>query len=221
MDDTDVIIWAVMTGASLVVAGIAALVKAIRRVPRVKIKDASPGAFIRVVGIVVEGSELRAAISGRPCVCFDAAVMGKAQAVDRYGLPAVGSGVLKSPVLTRRLEVAPFVIDDGTGRALVDARGAYVRLNLDYHRRGLGAIPTSCDPEMMPVGVRPIDVVFVEGILRIGENVVVDAMVAEGTDAADTGMYRASSPPRIRLTGGAKRSAEITNIPSALHAAVE
>jgi hypothetical protein len=221
MGPEELIVSAIMSGAALVVMGVARVIKRIRYGSRVTIADAKPGAFVRIVGIVIEGGELRAPISGRACVCYDAAITGKPQAVDRYGLRAVGSGTVKSPVLTRRLQVAPFVIDDGTGRALVDARGAYVRLNLDYRSRGPGAIPTSCDPEMIPVGLRPIDVVFVEGILRIGENVVVDAMVADGTDAEDASLYRAASPPRIRLVGGATRSAHISNIPSSVDAAFD
>jgi hypothetical protein len=123
--------------------------------------------IVRVVGKVVaaDGELLVAPLTGRRCVCFDAAVHGHER--DELGLVTV-------VLLTRSLRGKPFVIDDGSAQAHVDPRGAYVRLFLDHREGGVNVKlgrPPLADPEFV-AGLRmKAHPEYVEGVLTIGEEV--------------------------------------------------
>lgn len=148
-----------------------------------KIGDAVDGKWLKFVGKVVacEGEPLVAPLSGRTCACFDAAHWSS-------------SGEL----LTRTLRGTPFVIEDGTGRALVDPRGAFVRLTHDFKQRGYEEAS--------------------EGVLEIGESVLVSGFV-QVTASGDAGIYRVSADTRVRVVGSREFPADVTDLRAEIRAA--
>lgn len=175
------------------------------------IGEAVDGQWLKAAGKVVrcDGEPLVAPITGRPCVCFDAAAWSY---IVTY--PDTGVSWASSPnVLTRSLRGTPFVIEDGTGEALVDPRGAFVHVTLDHWRGGRkGALSRRpfADPSFMRgVPARP-DLEVAEGVIEIGELVLVSGLV-QRAPATDDGLYRASADRRLRIVGSSDRPAIVSD----------
>lgn len=182
-----------------------------RRPPRVTIAAAQPGTFVLIVGRVLAGvgEQLVAPFTGRAAIAHDAAVT-TLRLVDH------GDGDPVRRLEKRSLRATPFLLDDGTGQALVDPRGAYVRLVLDRRTR----TPRG---ERVVVHARELiadvfgyeELLLDEGVLTVGSEVVVHGLVRIVGDSAAT-LYRAQGTHRIELVGAADRSAVVSNLPADL-----
>jgi hypothetical protein len=149
----------------------------------VKLEDAKPGDYVAVVGRVGPRADLVAPLSKRPCVASDL-VVTDAMSGDR---------------VTRSLRATSFVLDTGGAQAVVDARGAFVRLqhdqeltDVDHSRFESGLIPPGA------IGRR---LSAVEGVIAPGEYVLVIGVVEKSTAGDDVG-YRVSADARLRIAGG-------------------
>jgi hypothetical protein len=191
------------------------------------IRDVVDGRWIKVVGRVVayEGASLTAPITGRGCVCFDAAVWSHERVpgdgVDDW-LTHDLAGVIdielprKRQLLARSLRGAPFVIEDATGRAVVDPRGAFVRLTHDFKHGG----PDDDGRTLAVVDRTFLDGVelrghieYWEGVLELGETVVVSGVVTMPAAATGRGeLYRGSGDQRVRISGSAESPGDVTDL---------
>ncbi|KAB2895972.1 MAG: hypothetical protein F9K40_15370 [Kofleriaceae bacterium] len=178
-----------------------------------KLGDAVPGRWLKVVGTVVacEGAPLVAPLTGRRCVAFDAAIF-------QYVLephPTFDAELYTGgQLLTRSLRAVPFFVEDATGRALVDPRGAFVRLTLDHEQGGPGQRIDRlvvADHAFLPRSRPNEDKRYVEGVLEIGELVLVSGFVQKPEASADASVYRASADPRVRIAGSPGLPADITD----------
>jgi len=183
--------------------------------PRVTIAAARPGTYVQIVGRIVEGESRVAPITGRVGVGHDAAAT-------TVRLVPMGDRPGERPlreyhVAARSLRAAPFVLDDGTGRALVDPRGAYLRIALDHTRHVVRAEPVTIHaPELMADVAGYDELLLEEGVLTIGSEVVVHATVRVVGDGDDATLYRAQGTHRIELVGATDRSAIVSNLPANL-----
>ncbi len=159
-----------------------------RDVPIDTIGHARHGDLVRVVGKVVscEDELLVAPISGRECVCFDAAV--KDIEVDENGR------IRSSTIAYRSLRGRPFLIEDGTGEAHVDPRGAFVELRLDHHQTGW--LPRTALPEIVAGVQVDENTAYIEGVLVIGDEVEVSGVFRRADQA---GPYRGRSDGRAMV----------------------
>lgn len=176
--------------------------------PRVRIADAPRGKYVRVVGRIVDGGSLVAPITGRACVSFDAVVLAPAR-----GAPGGPT------VVARGVRGTPFVIDDGSGKILVDPRGAFIRVVYD-HSVEAGALERErvADPDFIAGLEGQAGLRYDEGVLTIGETVVVSGLVGEATGGADDPVYRRLAPTTLRLTGAPDRPALVSERPDELDA---
>ncbi|KAB2888432.1 MAG: hypothetical protein F9K40_20505 [Kofleriaceae bacterium] len=171
--------------------------------PNVKIARAPVGKYVRIVGQIVDGGTLVAPITGRACVSFDAVVL------DEDG---------DDPnVLARGLRGTPFVVDDGTGKILVDPRGAYIHVVYDQSEVGTLDTAKVADPDLLaPLAGRTDHLRFDEGVLTIGEYVAVTGLVSAAGSAADDPVYRRLAPTELRLAGAPDRPAVVSERPDDL-----
>jgi len=177
-----------------------------------KLGDAVDGRWVKVVGTVVacDGELLVAPLTGRRCVAFDAAIF-------QYVLephPAFDIGSHSGgQLLTRSLRAVPFILEDATGRALVDPRGAFVRLTIDHQQGGPGERIQHlvvADPSFLPRSRAHEDKRYLEGVLEVGEEVLVSGL-AQTPRVGDTSLYRASADERVRIAGSADHPADVTD----------
>jgi hypothetical protein len=172
--------------------------------------DAREGEISKFAGKVVapEGELLTSPITGRRCVCFDAAVFALRQEAATWNF------VTTSTLVRRVLRGTSFTIDDGTGRAVVDPRGAYVRLVHDHYQGGLGQRwnVRVADPTFLADDPAPGELELGEGVLEVGESVVVIGLVRRAVAAdPESGLYRVSADARTYITGAADRPADISD----------
>lgn len=172
--------------------------------PVATIATAQPGAFVRIVGKIVEGGALNAPITGRVCVGFSATVHPLRQMRDaREWLPA-----------STRVGSTPFVVDDGTGRIDVEPGGLEIRAAVDHHvveRRRTAFVLH--DPSMLPDWLHFDEVILDEGSLRIGARVVLEGVVQRSGDAERGAVFRADASP-AQLVASSDRSASVSNLPA-------
>ncbi len=99
--------------------------RSIKRVPRVEIKDFSDGTIGRVVGQVRLIDETSAPMSGRPCAQYHLVIEQRRS-----------SGRSSHWVtLVDEQRMVDFVVEDGSGRAVVDTTGAKVAVVKDAKAR--------------------------------------------------------------------------------------
>ncbi len=196
MDGLQLIGWVVAGG--LVLYGLIRGNKFPKVPPRTTIAAARPGAFVRLVGKIVDGGSLVAPITGRGCVSFDAAI------TDGRGVP-----------VRRGVRGTPFVIDDGTGTALVDPRGAFIRVVYDHSVVG-GAFDRAAvaDPDFVTDLVAGETLRFEEGVLTIGETIAVDGLIAGA--GGDDPVYRRLAETGVRIGGAPDRPAMVSEQPADL-----
>ncbi|MCC7539612.1 MAG: hypothetical protein IT379_25545 [Deltaproteobacteria bacterium] len=112
--------------------------RALRAAPRVDVGKLGEGQLARVTGEVEEheGNVLRAPISGRPCVAFDVTV-------EEYR----SSGKSGSwHTVIHEGETVPFVVRDGTGRAIV--RRSFVRVAIEVDDEKRSGFLNDASPEL-------------------------------------------------------------------------
>ena len=170
--------------------------------PLVTVAGASVGTYVRIVGRIVDGGTLVAPITGRACVSFDAVVL--------EDLPG-------RKVVTRGLRGTPFIIDDSTGKILVDPRGALIHVVYDKSEVGSLDPAKVADPDLIaPLAGRTSKFRFDEGVLAIGEKVTVTGLVSAASSADDDPVYRRLAATELRLTGAPDRPAVVSERPEDL-----
>lgn len=182
-----------------------------------KLGDAVPGRWLKIVGTVVacEGEPLVAPLTGRKCACFDAAVWSYELEPLEHGYQAFEEPMRTAKLLLRSLRGTPFVIEDGTGRGVVDPRGAYVRLAHDHEQGGPHDEVRQvrlADPRFLDGIARSDRMKYSEGALEIGEVVVVSGFVQKPDASPDGALYRAAADPRVRIAGSPGLPADITDL---------
>lgn len=216
------VVLAVVAGVAIVAASLmwnekARIRRELRGAPRVDLAELREGRTGRVVGKVGEGETLQAPFTGRSCVFYEATVeeyrsSGKTGSWRQVVREAVG---------------VPFVLDDGTGRAIVDPRGARVAVDLDMTTRsGTFDDATPVEEEFLTRhGLRSTGWVFNkslryrEGVIEIGETI---AVMGQGVREPDpdavgkVGGYRSGPPTRLRLGGSARHPILLSDAPDTL-----
>jgi hypothetical protein len=148
--------------------------RALRRAPRVSVADAPDGEVVRIVGRVrfADLEPLSAPVSNRRCAYYEIEVE------ERSG---VGRNQSWSKVLEHKEHLERFVIEDETGRALVEPKAPRVVLNMDTHlSSGMSKDPPlELRSFLMVHGVATEGLLFnktmqyTEGALEEGEQVTV------------------------------------------------
>ena len=152
-------------------------------------------------------------LSGRPCVCYTARV--------EQHHSTGNSNYWKTIISETR--VVPFVLEDGTGRAIVDATGAKIMLDFDARSQsGTFDDPTEAEREFLARhGQQGQGWVFNkhlryrEAIIGLGETI---AVLGAGTREPDPNAaptdYRGAQPTLVRLTSSARYPLVISDDPS-------
>jgi hypothetical protein len=189
--------------------------RALRKARRFRIADLGDGSAGLVAGHVqIFQEHLVAPLSGRVCVHY-IAVVERHHRQNHFW-----------ETVARETAGVPFVLEDSTGRAVVDATGATVTLDFD----SLGTSRVGDEPTDEPTDLETAflkrhlttgkrwwlskcELRYREAVIEIGETV---AVVGEGTrepdpDAAPTGGFRDPPPTRLRLTSSRKHPLIITD----------
>jgi len=178
----------------------------LRNAPRVDIAALGDGQEARVVGRVVPMQTMAAPLSGRPCVFYDITV-------EQYRSNGRSSGSWHTILRERR--GVPFLVEDGSGRALVDPEGAQIAVVHDSTTRSGTLDDASPQEEALLArhGLKSQGWVlnkrlrYNEGVFEPGETVaVLGAGVREPDPSAVAAVqgYREALPTRLRL-GGSQR----------------
>ncbi|HEX5062077.1 MAG TPA: GIDE domain-containing protein [Kofleriaceae bacterium] len=190
--------------------------RTLRNAPTKRIQDLRDDELGKVVGHARGLDEvLNAPLTGRRCVYFIATVeehrsTGK-------------SSYWKT--IVRETRGVPFMLEDGSGRALVDATAARITLDFDgKSQSGTFDDPTEAEKAFLARhGEKGEGWVFNRS-LRYREAVIEDgetiAVLGAGTrepdpDAPPTEAYRGDVPTRLRLTSSRKYPLVISDDPSA------
>jgi hypothetical protein len=192
----------------------ARLARQLREAPRVDIGALAEGAPARIIGAVVADETLRAPFTGRPCVAYVAEV-------DEY----VSRG--KSHRWESRIHEVrhlPFVVDDGTGRALVDPGQAKLLVEIDTTTRS-GAFDDATEVERAFLDRHGMNskgwffnrrLRYREGVIEPGERVAVLGRGVREPDpdavASVTG-YRDALPTRVRMSGSPEHPLLVSDQP--------
>lgn len=216
------VVVAVVAGVAIVAASRlwnekARIRRELRAAPRVDIAELDEGRTGRLVGTVGDGATVQAPLTGRSCVFFEATV-------EEYR----SSGKTGSwRQVAREVGGMPFVLDDGTGRAIVDPTGARVAVDLDMTTRsGTFDDPTPVEEQFLQRhGLRATGWVFNrslryrEGVIEVGETI---AVMGQGVREPDpdavgkVGGYRVGPPTRLRLGGSARHPILLSDAPDTL-----
>jgi hypothetical protein len=169
--------------------------------PRWPIADLPEDTLGRVCGTARPlGAALEAPLSHRPCVCY---VVEVTQATRN-----------STRLLFTETKGVPFVIEDKSGRAIIDPTGAQFALGFDGSGDTDMFDPATPDEEALLarhghrsesfMGIK--NLAFHESVIEVGERVaVVGSGVREpDPDAPPASAYRAGSPTRLRLTSSAR-----------------
>jgi hypothetical protein len=170
------------------------------RTPRHAIAEVPEGRPVRIVGTIAAGEHVIAPISGRACVFYRAVVQERQKGWETIVDESFG---------------VPFVIEDGTGRALVVPDGAEKLVEHDAPTRSdVFADPTEDQEsffarnEMSGEGQKAKGPLRCsEGALEIGDTVAVYGIAVREPDpdgAARAHGYRDALPTRLRLTNSPK-----------------
>lgn len=204
-----VVLGAVAAGAVIAASFLwnekARIRRELRSAPRIAIGHLEEGRTGRLVGKVGDGQTLQAPLTGRSCVFYEATV-------EQYRSSGK-SGAWKE--VAREVRGVPFVLDDGTGRAIVDPSGARVAVDIDMTTRsGTFDDATPVEEEFLARhGLRSAGWVFNkslryrEGVIEIGETIAVMGRGIREPDpaaVAKVGGYRSGPPTRLRLGGSAR-----------------
>jgi hypothetical protein len=186
----------------------------LRSARRVAIADAPEGSLVRLQGRVVGGDTLQAPLTGRRCVYYYVVVDERVSDSD--------SGSWRGRI--RESRGVPFVIDDGTGHALIDPTHARADVELDVTLRS----GTFSDPDPTPSQLALLTrhevetkgwlfnktLRYREGVLAVGESIAILCQavrepVPEATSAAAG--YRDAPPMRLRVNGSVNQPLVISD----------
>lgn len=216
------VVLAIAAGIAIVAASMvwnekARIRRELRGAPRVDIAELREGRTGRLVGRVGEGETLQAPFTGRSCVFYEATV-------EEYR----SSGKTGSwRQVVREARGVPFVLDDDTGRAIIDPGGARVDVDIDMTTRS-GAFDDATPVEeafLERHGLRSTGWVFNkslryrEGVIEVGETI---AVMGQGVREPDpdavgrVGGYRQGPPTRLRLGGSARHPILLSDAPDTL-----
>jgi hypothetical protein len=177
--------------------------RTLRSSPAKPIGEVADDERAKVVGRVhAVGELLEAPITGRRCVAYTASVVGQ----ERGG------------AAVRETKAIPFVLEDGSGRALVDPTDARIAIE------GGPTARTGVLDDLTPGAAellyrhkqRPLRaLLFREAIVADGESI---AVLGSGTrepdpDAPPSAAYRGDAPTRLRLTSSRKYPLVISDDP--------
>ena len=199
----------------LALAGIAAVIGvaiAIARrrrhatLPIVSIADAAEGVIVHLAGVIAPGETIEAPLTGRACVHYELEIQGEARGQNRIR-PGVAT---RLPPRARDEHRIAFAIDDGTGRALIDPGGVWVRLEIEISERQMTlGEPSAIQRRLAEAhGMSSRGALFREGVLAVGDRVAVIGTAVREPDpdgAARATAYRGDAPTRLRLSGTPKR----------------
>jgi hypothetical protein len=182
--------------------------RALRRAKIWRIGELPEDTIGRVIGTARPvGRALSAPITGRECVCYVVTVKEKDA----------------RPVLVREQEGVPFVLEDGSGRALVDPEGAELeRDHANLSQSGMLEDPTAQQRAFLTSHGQASQgwlfnraFTYREEIVRVGETIcVAGAGIREVDPDAEVGEgYRAAPPTRLRFTSSPKFRILITDAP--------
>lgn len=160
--------------------------------------DAQVGDYVAIVGRVGSRAELVAPVSKRSCVASDLVLTDT----------ATGNRV------ARVLRAGTFLLDTGRETAVVDARGAFVRLTYDHRIEDVDR--SLYDDGVVPGEVTAARMTADEGVIAPGEYVLVIGVVERPT-ASDEAGYRNLADSRIRIAGGGVRPSVVSTVPADLH----
>ncbi|MEM6993726.1 MAG: hypothetical protein AAF721_24645 [Myxococcota bacterium] len=166
------------------------------------------GAVGRVSGtLVLDGEPLQAPLTGRACAAYEVLV-------ERLVETGVGERWVRA---AHHWDVRPFALDDTTGRAYVDPKGALLTIVNDHHTlSGFESEPDERQAAFLEtVDAREADLLgseprlrYREGVLEPGERV---ALRGRGRvshdDTADASLYR--GVPRVRVDFRSEKSAKL------------
>lgn len=171
---------------------------ALAKADRVKIEFFKSGSYASVTGeLVLKDKPLFAPLTGRACAAYEVLV-------ERLIETKAGERWLK---VVHEWDIQSFAVDDGTGRAYVDSKGAMVSIVGD-HRTMTGefgepderhlAFVEKQDARVFALIGEDSTLRYREGVLEVGERV---AVIGRGRVSADDmtadGPYRGA--PRVRV----------------------
>ena len=195
----DAILGVVELAACLIGSGLAirySFKSRLKRTKHYRIADLPENKRGRIVGGVqpLEGT-LHAPFTGRPCVYYEATVFRAASDTHTYAKECIG---------------VPFMIDDGSGTAVIDPRNGRVQIYVDVvlnfgeaHRTNVAAMLARCNAN--PGLADWPSLRYMEARIEVGEQLdVVGSGIRDGVSHGDEG-YRDSRASRI-LMGASGRS---------------
>lgn len=186
----------------------------LRRAPVKSIGQVGDDELAKVVGRVRPlGESLSAPLTGRPCVYFVAIVQERQKRRNSSHWRTIA----------REERCVPFVLEDDTGRAIVEATAARAALDVDSHSTsGVLDDPTDAQRAFLARHGQSATGLIFNRRLRYREAVIEDgeivAVLGAGTrepdpDAAPTDGYRGAAPTRLRLTSSRKYPLVISDDP--------
>lgn len=216
------VVLAVVAGVAVIAASLvwnekSRIRRELRSAPLVDIAELREGRTGRIVGRVGDGETLQAPFTGRSCVFYEASV----EEYRSSGKTGSWRQVVREAMGVR------FVLDDGTGRAIIDPSGARVAVDLDMTTRsGTFDDATPIEEQFLTRhGLRSTGWVFNkslryrEGVIEVGETI---AVMGQGVREPDpdavgkVGGYRSGPPTRLRLGGSARHPILLSDAPDTL-----
>jgi hypothetical protein len=216
------VVLAIAAGVAIVAASLvwnekARIRRELRSALRVDIGELREGRTGRVVGKVGDGETLQAPFTQRSCVFYEATV-------EEFR----SSGKTGSwRQVVREARGVPFVLDDGTGRAIIDPNGARVDVDIDMTTRsGTFDDATPVEEQFLTRhGMRSTgwllnkSLRYREGVIEVGETI---AVMGQGVREPDpdavgkVGGYRSGPPTRLRLGGSPRHPILLSDAPDTL-----
>ncbi len=183
--------------------------RGLRGAPATGIGAAAEGTAVRITGQVIADGTMEAPLSGRICVCYQLIVEEESSSTDSDG----NSTTTWSEVL-REVRGVPFIVHDGTGRALIDPTGARITLHQDHDTSSGTFDPASPREEAILArhGQKSSGWVFnralryQEGVIVAGETIAAAGHGVREPDPDAVGEasgYREGPPMRFRMSGSA------------------
>lgn len=194
----------------------------IRKAELVQIAKYPHGGLKRIVGkLSMDREPLVAPLTGRPCAAYEVVVEERRS-----------SGKSSSwHTLVREVELLPFILDDGTGRAFVDPTGAKLAITSD-ERSQSGTFDDATEREEAFLArhgqssegwVFNRSLRYREGVLEIGEDVAVLGRGALSFDDRpaqsphDGGYRQGGQATKVRVCAGPKDPLYISDDTSTLY----
>lgn len=192
--------------------------RALRKAKRYTVEAFPDGSQGKIAGTLRLGSSsLRAPLSGRTCAYFCVHV--------EQHRSGSNDGDNWS-TLIREEKGVDFIIDDGTGRALVDVAAAKTVLTID-HKTESGSFDDATPQEEAFLNAHSEEskgwlfnrrLRYREGVLEAGEEVAVFGYGIREPDPTGTsaGGYRSAAAMRLRMSGTMKYPGLISDVPSTM-----